>query len=1004
MDRQSLLNALSGTLDSNQQTRKHCEEQLKVYEQQQGFTSYLLDILVESDSTTSVGIKVAAAIFFKNRVVNYWVVPENKQQTAFYLLDGEKSAIKEKLITTLFETYKNHQIRLQLSTALNTILSYDKWDGLVEVIHNLLSDEGNADHVYTGLLCLYQYTKNYRWDGFESNNFVNPVLEEVTQKLFPQLESLANKLIASDGTTPDEMLYLIIKIFKFTTYSSLPSYLQDANHLGQWCQIHISIINKPLPKEILEEDNIETRNNNPRIKTIKWCFANMNRLLNRHGGGYLTRSKESNQFAQVFITNFVPEILNAYWKIIEGWSTKSVWLSEVSLFYMISFLEQVIETPAWSLINEKLDAILRHVVLPTLVATPETVELYEDDSDEYIRRFFDVNREQSTSDVATINFIYRLSNKKFKDTINLICQFINEVFTDRINNRGNIESAMKAEGGLRILSTISYKLDSKFSPVAGQVDSLLHTFVYPELLQEQSSKTPWLTARACDTIAMFHDHKYTDTQVLQAIFQGVVACFSDDSQFPIQLTAADALSTLVNEDLVAQHVADQAPQLMGILLEKSKQYESDILTNVMDTFVERFASNLEPYAVELGKKLSEQFLKIASEILESNGGADEDKEIQASGLLNTLTTLVISMSNAPNVALQLESVLKELIVFIFENAMVVFLTEVIEILESLLFVRSEVSPTIWDIFQVAIDSFETYAFEYFDSFQPFFESIINKGFTHPNVTMADPHVQSLIQVCFNILKDDDTDPVFAHSAFEDLELTILALNQRFVNFLPNFLPEIFDIFSRLESQDAFDGHMLHHLSILKILFACLYIDPVSTIQFILSKGFLIEFYKLWVKHSSDFQSVYGCKLQILASMSIINNDNAVGLIPEDLVGETVDLLLGNIATLPNAIKAKNSIIANETSQKMQQKDTTDGADEDNDDEFAELDDDFEIDEAELEAMKETPIDKLNAFDFFVQNFLAIQQQQNKNELLFGGLDDSRKEMIEELVKVTQNTR
>ena len=70
-------------------------------------------------------------------------------------------------------------------------------------------------------------------------------------------------------------------------------------------------------------------------------------------------------------------------------------------------------------------------------------------------------------------------------------------------------------------------------------------------------------------------------------------------------------------------------------------------------------------------------------------------------------------------SLQLESVLKELIVFIFENAMVVFLTEVIEILESLLFVRSEVSPTIWDIFQVAIDSFETYAFEYFDSFQPF---------------------------------------------------------------------------------------------------------------------------------------------------------------------------------------------------------------------------------------------------------------------------------------------
>ncbi|EMG50881.1 SXM1 Importin beta SMX1 [Candida maltosa Xu316] len=1000
MDKQTLLNALSGTLDSNEQARKHSEQQLHVFEQQQGFTSYLLDLILEGDEI-QLGVKIAGAIFFKNRVVNYWVVPDTKQQTAYYLLDAEKSAIKEKLIPTLIKTYKNHQIKLQLSTALNSILSFEKWDGLVQVIHKLLADQTDMDHVYTGLICLYEYTKNYRWDGLESNNFVNPILEEITQQLFPQLESLSNKLIESDSIVADEMLYLIIKIFKFTTYSSLPTYLQDSTKLGQWCQIHIMIINKPLPKEVLEEDNVETRNNHPRIKAVKWCFANMNRLLNRHGGGYLTRAKDNNQFAQQFITVFVPELLNAYWKIIEGWSVKSVWLSEISLYHMISFLEQVIETPAWSLINEKLEAVLRHVILPTLVATQETVELYEDDSDEYIRRYFDVNREQSTSDVAAINFIYRLSNKKFKETITLICQIINEIFTERLENRSSLETAMKTEGGLRILSTVSYKLDSKFSPVAGQVDRLLHTFVYPELQQEQASKTPWLTARACDTVAMFHDHEYTNQQVLQDIFQGIVSNFSNDTQFPIQLTAADALSTLVNQDFVAEQVADQAPQLMGILLEKSKQYESDILTNVMDTFVEKFARNLEPYAVELGKKLVEQFIKIASEILENGNGADQDKEIQASGILNTLTTLVISMSNAPNVALQLESVLNDLIKFIFENAMIVFLTEVIEILESILYVRSEVSPIIWGIFEVAIDSFETYAYEYFDSFQPFFETIINKGFTQPNITMDNLHVQSLMKVCINILKDEYTDPVFAHSAFEDIELTILALNQRFVSFLPQFLPEIFDIFTRLESQDAFDGYMLHHLSILKILFGCLYIDPTTTIQFINSKGFMGDFFKLWIKYSSDFQSVYGCKLQIFASMSILANDSAISLIPEDLIGETVDLLLANVATLPNAIRAKNAIIASETSQKTQQKDV---GDEDADDEFADLDDDYEIDEAELEAMKETPIDQINAFQYFVDNFLVIREAQNKYEVLFGGIDDHKKEMIQELVKATQQTR
>ena len=46
----------------------------------------------------------------------------------------------------------------------------------------------------------------------------------------------------------------------------------------------------------------------------------------------------------------------------------------------------------------------------------------------------------------------------------MVCQIINEIFTERRNNSESSDTAMKVEGGLRILSTISYKLDSKFSP------------------------------------------------------------------------------------------------------------------------------------------------------------------------------------------------------------------------------------------------------------------------------------------------------------------------------------------------------------------------------------------------------------------------------------------------------------------------------------------------------------------------------------------------------------
>ena len=55
-------------------------------------------------------------------------------------------------------------------------------------------------------------------------------------------------------------------------------------------------------------------------------------------------------------------------------------------------------------------------------------------------------------------------------------------------------------------------------------------------------------------------------------------------------------------------------------------------------------------------------------------------------------------------------------------------------------------------------------------------------------------------------------------------------------------------------------------------------------------------------------------------------------------------------------------------------------------------------------MKETPIDQLNAFEYFAQNLLSLQQQQNKYDVLFGGIDSNKKEMIQELIKITQQTR
>lgn len=1004
MDRDTLLKSLAGTLDASYETRKHSEEQLRYFEQIPGFTNYLLELI--TDPNVNFGVQASAAIFFKNRVSNYWTVPELRSASDRYIKPEEKSAIKANIVEVLSKTYKNTQLRVQLSTALSGILDHDKWDELVDIIPKLISDTSNVDHVYTGLICLYEYTKNYRYAGLDSANSKNIVLESVAESTFPILENLTRNLLNDSSAVSDEMLYLILKIFKFTTFSTLPTYLQQQEHLGAWCHIHLSLINMPLPSSVLQADSAKEKALNPRIKAVKWCFANMHRLLLRHGGGVSTKDKDG-EFAKLFLSTFVPEILNAYWIIITRWSSKQIWLSEASLYHLISFLEQIIETPSYPLIEGKLEAIVKHVLLPTLNATQETIELYEDEPDEYIRRFFDTSRDNTTSDTASINFLFRLSSTKFSSCGNLLLSIINDVFQQRAADRSNLQHAIETEGALRVLATISYKLDKKSSPVKGQIDQLLYSVVYPELSQEVISKTPWLSARACDTIAMFV-HKFTDEVILQDIFHGVVFCFQQHDHFPIQLTAIDALRTLVEEDTVAAQVAEQAPQLMGTLLDMSKNFESDILTTVMDVFVEKFAANLEPYANELSLRLVEQFMKLAHEILEQisrNGTPDIDKEYQAAGIINTLTSLVISMNASPQVSENLEVLLKDMIKFILENSMASFLTEVMEMLESIVFSTSKMSPVLWELYQTCVECFDTYAQDYFDTFHPFLEAVIHSSFANDDITTEDPRVQSMFKVCFQILSGDMADPVFAHLAFELIEFSILSLNKKFIPFMPQFLSEIFNIFTALEAQDAFDGYMLHHLSILKIFFASLYVDPSITLQFLNDKQFTNTFFKLWVKYSGDFQSVYGCKLQILASTSILC-DAPLNLLPlEDLVGETVDLLISNIEVLPHAIKARQEIVDKENGVRTNTKDYE--AEGDDNDEYGEdfYDEDFEADEAELEAMKQTPIDQINAFFIFTERVTLLQQHDAlRYQAIFGSLDDSQKEIANRIINIVHQQK
>lgn len=1001
MDKETLLGALSGTLDANKQVRKHSEQQLAVFEQQPGFTAYLLDLMVEADVT--LGIQISAAILFKNRVGHYWEQPESSKNASRYITEAEKPSIKTKLIETLLRTYTQSQLRSQLLDALYNILDHDKWDELVPIIRTLLADYSQHDHVFVGLLCLQKYTLQYRWVRFESKGSSNPILEEVASELFPKLEEILERAVADDDLrTNDDFIYMIVKTFKYATFSYLPEYLQDASHLGTWCRLQLLVINKPLPKAVLDEDDADQRAQYPRVKAVKWCFANLARLLHRHGQNQVNTNplkpttNPPSPFAEMFLTDFVPQILNEYWRVVESWAAGSLWLSAGALHHLVAFFAHVTTTVRWPLVFERLEAILEHVIMPLLVATRESIELYEDEPEEYARRYFDTYAETSRADLGAVDFVFRLVSHRSRESLATILQMVQRVLEQ---GAPSLDHAMRAEGALRVLLTVGHKLKSKYSPVNGAEDSFLHSTVYPFLVGETAATYPWLTARACDTIAMLAV-LFRDERVLDDIFRAITTCIANEEQFPVQMAAVQALSTLIEEDVVSERIAEQVPQLMGFLLEMSKKYESDALTTIMETFVERFASNLEPFAAQLAVSLTEQFMALAQEMLDSDT-VNVEKENKGSGIINTLTTLVMAMTSSPHVVSSLEAVVVDMVRCVLDNAVVSFLTDALELVELILYATRSVSPAMWLIFETCNSAFDTYAYEYMSSFQPFYEGIINYGFTSAQISIETPHVQQFFEMCFGVLKLDALDPLFASSALQMLELAILALSDRGRAALPRFLSELYDIYAHLEATGSFDGYMLHRLSVLKVFFAAFYVDPVATMGVVASKGFTAPFFTLWVKHADDFQSVYGCKLQILASLSLVSTQ-AVGALPEDLVGETINILMTTVAALPGAIKKKADLLAKDQSAFQVAAERAKNADSDDEGAYDEYEWDDEDDEAELEALEVTPIDETNVFQVLSNTVVAMQQQDTaKYEALFGGIEPEHAELLTQLINITR---
>lgn len=950
LDEQAILACIDQTMVADAKLIKDAEIKLFEFQKESGFTSLLLNVV--SNDSIPLNIRMSSAIYFKNKIQRSWINYdyEKKHISADDIKPEEQQVIKENIVKIIVGNVENNHIRPHLTEAINIILMRSKNWELTASVTELLNS-GKHAYIYAGLLILFEICKVHRYDMCDNRESIDNLIDGV----FPIVENLLSQLVNETDYKSSELLYLILKSFKYACLNNYPRYFNSVEKLNSWIQLHLFICSKPLPKEVMELDPAD-RSLDKRVKVNKWGYGNLNRFIHRYSK---TTKHVTEQFVSNSFTNIIPRVLQEYFNIIQSWSQSSLWLSDSSLYHLIQFLEKcMVMDELYPLIEQHLDAIIKNLIFTCLCADAQAAELFEIDPEDYTRRYFDFNKEGSTADVASTDFIFVVGHRRPEQLVTVI-PYVNDIFNQFNQNSDDINIAYKQEGAMRTISSLFSFFENETSDLEG-----IFTHYIINLLSQ--TKYPFLVARALETVANYQG-EFQDMNTLSKIYELTYEHLIKTDILPIQVEAADALKTLIiSNPNIHSHITSQVPGIMEKLLKLSKEFEIDIISEVMESFVERFADELTPFAKDLARNLAEQYLRLGQGMIESGndtyGTGDQDQELQGSSLLQTMTTMVMSM-NKVSLADEFIPVCK----FIVHNAQIIFITEAVDLMDALalssrtLFGR--LSPEIWDMFSDVLESFQMYAMDYFESYNVFFETIVLFGF---------PHDQTYVEVFLQIL---------AVKLTSDIEYDI----ENVLNLLQMYSLSMKDIPLFAEALRAASNEEIEvdEKQIVKLFMANLISKPIETLQICEIEGQSLKIMSKWF--DVKLNSVFAIKLEIIAILSLFK----LGNIPGPIVG-FVDQLSNKLVTsleqLPKAIRNRDAVSKGENITGVLM---GEGNEDDEDDYFEDVDDDF----------KETELDNINAFEEVHSFFQNLQTQSPETyQHIINGLTDDKKHSLQVILE------
>ncbi|MCO5552203.1 hypothetical protein L7F22_005715 [Adiantum nelumboides] len=228
---------------------------------------------------------------------------------------------------------------------------------------------------------------------------------------------------------------------------------------------------------------------------------------------------------------------------------------------------------------------------------------------------------------SAANFVQTVAKKRTKTSFLPILEFVTRV----LNAYPASRSAAEKEGALYTVKTLDDVMLTH-----PMVKTNLESFMVQHVIPELSGQDRFLKFRAAEVIArLSSDMEWKNGASLESAFQGIMTCLGD-SELPVRVQAAQAVTHLLDHDEVKDAMRPNAPRLMQELLNLSDEVELDVLTEPKTRVMDAFPQELLPFSTKLCEQLAQSYLRLVGAGIEAAKAIEEAGEVGREMNLSTL--------------------------------------------------------------------------------------------------------------------------------------------------------------------------------------------------------------------------------------------------------------------------------------------------------------------------------------------------------------------------------